>query len=103
MRLHKILVNMKVIHMNVSADTDNFFKEGTVVVAKANSDVELRIVKYYDGIYYCAVEGNPDHKILVYFERELLSQVIIDQPGQFTRIEERPGLSGRGGIEYIRS
>jgi hypothetical protein len=50
---------------------DNIYPVGTLITAKVNSSLPLIIAKYYQRIYYCSVVGNPDHKQLAYFEREL--------------------------------
>jgi hypothetical protein len=51
----------------------NRYKEGETVCAKANPLVELVIRRYVDRIYYCKIKADPDHKELVYFDRELIS------------------------------
>lgn len=50
---------------------DNIYPEGALVFAKANPSSQLRIMKYYQRIYYCALVGGDTSKPLVYFEREL--------------------------------
>ncbi len=52
--------------------TDNVYEEGTVITAKVDPNLRLIITRYYQRIYYCAVEGEPDRKKLAYFERELI-------------------------------
>jgi len=70
--------------MTINDNTDNIYKEGTVICAKENPGLQLIITKYFQRIYYCAVIGEPKHKILAYFERELLaplySYLRIDKP-----------------------
>lgn len=56
-----------------STSNDNHFKEGTLITAKAYPDEKLKIMRYYQRIYYCARVDNPDLKQLVYFERELIA------------------------------
>ena len=51
---------------------DNIYKAGTLIAAKANPELALVIRHYYQRIYYCEVVGEPDHKHLAYFERELI-------------------------------
>lgn len=51
---------------------ENKFKEGEVVRAKVNPNQNLIVRRYVDRIYYCKIQENPDHKDLVFFERELL-------------------------------
>ena len=53
-------------------NNDNLYKEGALVVAKMYPEVRLRIVRYYQRIYYCSVVGDETRKHLVYFERELV-------------------------------
>ncbi len=55
-----------------STNTDNLYKEGTLITAKAYPDEKLTIMRYYHRIYYCSRIDNPDLKQLVYFERELI-------------------------------
>lgn len=49
---------------------ENKYKEGTIVYAKANPSLKLKIRRYVHRIYYCRVQEDPE-KELVYFEREL--------------------------------
>ncbi len=51
---------------------ENKYKEGETVVAKVTPDVKLKIRRYLQRIYYCRVEGKPEEKEQVYFERELM-------------------------------
>jgi len=55
---------------------DNIYKAGTLIVAKVNPLLKLKIERYHKRIYYCSVVGAPQHKHLVYFERELVAPVI---------------------------
>ena len=66
----------------------NVYQEGTTISAKGNPDVKLIIMKYYQGIYYCAVVGKPELKQLAYFERELIPPVEQEQQ-QFTRVTKK--------------
>jgi hypothetical protein len=50
---------------------DNIYKEGSFITAKVAPDRPLVINRYYKRIYYCRPAGDPSHKSLVYFEREL--------------------------------
>ena len=56
-----------------STSTDNLFKVGDLISAKAYPDEKLKIMRYYQRIYYCARVDYPDRKQLVYFERELIT------------------------------
>ena len=58
--------------MSLRTNADNIYKEGTVITAKVDPGRKLIIKKYYQRIYYCAVVSDPEHKHLVYFERELI-------------------------------
>jgi hypothetical protein len=57
--------------MSFRTNTDNSFKEGAFVVAKANPAIKLVVNKYYQRIYYCSAVETPAEKQLAYFEREL--------------------------------
>lgn len=61
---------------STSTSTDNLYKEGSFIIAKADPGIKLKIMRYYQRIYYCARVDNPDLKQLVYFERELIPPVI---------------------------
>lgn len=43
-----------------------------MISAKADPALQLKIMKYYQRIYYCAVADDASRKHLVYFERELI-------------------------------
>jgi len=58
--------------MSYRTNTDNIYKEGTFITAKADPELKLVIIKYLQRIYYCAVVSDPSRKHLVYFERELI-------------------------------
>ena len=58
--------------MSYTTNTDNIYNEGTLIAAKAHPSQQLRIMRYYQRIYYCAVVGDETSKQLVYFERELV-------------------------------
>ena len=51
---------------------DNKFKIGATIYAKVNAQQKLIISDYKDRIYYCSIDGEPNKKQLVYFERELI-------------------------------
>jgi hypothetical protein len=57
--------------MSYQTNTDNIYAEGTIVTAKENPSLPLKIIRYYHRIYYCSVVGDESRKRLVYFEREL--------------------------------
>jgi hypothetical protein len=58
--------------MSYKSNTDNIYPEGTLITAKADPSVQLRIVKYYQRTYYCTVVGEEGKKQLAYFEKELI-------------------------------
>ena len=58
--------------MSYRTNSDNAYAEGTLITAKANPSLQLKITKYYQRMYYCAVVGDESSKPLVYFERELV-------------------------------
>ncbi len=47
------------------------YAAGTVVYALVEPDLKLVIRRYIDRIYYCRIPSKPEHKELVYFEREI--------------------------------
>jgi hypothetical protein len=51
---------------------DNIYKAGTIVTAKVDPLVKLKIERYYQRIYYCSVVDYPQQKHFAYFERELV-------------------------------
>ena len=58
--------------MSYRTNSDNIYAEGTPITAKEHPALNLKIMKYYQRIYYCAVVGDEDRKQLAYFERELV-------------------------------
>jgi hypothetical protein len=52
---------------------ENKYATGAIVVAKVNPERKLIVRRYVDRIYFCTVQGDPSHKDLAYFERELLA------------------------------
>ena len=65
--------------MSYKTNTDNIYKEGTLITAKTNPGLKLRIMKYYQRIYYCAVVGDAARKHLTYFENDLIPPAVLDQ------------------------
>jgi len=61
--------------MSYRNNTDNIYKEGTVITAKVNPGVKLFIANYYQRLYYCTIIGDAEKKQQVYFERELVPPV----------------------------
>lgn len=61
--------------MSYRTNSDNIYPEGILISAKENPSLSLKIMKYYQRIYYCAVVGEETRKQLAYFERELIPPV----------------------------
>lgn len=59
--------------MNYHTNSDNIYPEGILITAIENPGLQLRIMKYYQRIYYCAIVNDPAQKQRVYFERELIA------------------------------
>jgi hypothetical protein len=53
--------------------TENKYAEGSAVYALAAPGIQLTVRRYVERVYYCTIANDPDHKDLVYFERELMS------------------------------
>jgi len=47
------------------------YAAGTEVYALVDPNLKLVIRRYIDRVYYCRIPGKPEHKELVYFEREI--------------------------------
>ncbi len=58
--------------MSQQASSDNIYPVGSLITALENPALQLKIVKYYQRIYYCEVDGNQSLKQLAYYERELM-------------------------------
>jgi hypothetical protein len=54
-------------------NNDNIYPIGTKIVAKQDPTTPLLIQQYCQRIYYCQIEGQPERKLLAYFERELIA------------------------------
>jgi hypothetical protein len=55
---------------------ENIYKEGTFIYAKVDPERKLIINRYLKRIYYCEAVNDPAHKMLVYFERELIPPAV---------------------------
>ena len=53
------------------------FKAGDVVYSKVNPAQKLVVRRFVDSIYYCKVQNDPNHKELVFFERELMADFAL--------------------------
>jgi hypothetical protein len=58
--------------MSYKTNSDNIYPEGSLLAAKVNPSVKLRVARYYQRIYYCTIVEDENRKQLVYFERELM-------------------------------
>lgn len=51
---------------------ENLYAAGSFITAKEDPGRKLIINRYYKRIYYCYVADDPSHRLLPYFERELI-------------------------------
>jgi hypothetical protein len=58
--------------MSYKTNSDNIYKAGTIIRAKAKPELELIITRYFQRTYYCSVVGDAARQQLTYFERELI-------------------------------
>jgi hypothetical protein len=58
--------------MKTPINDDNRYKQGTIISARIDPTIQLRILEYKERIYYCDRVDQLDKTILAYFERELL-------------------------------
>ena len=65
----------------------NKYNPGDVVYAKVNPSLKLVIRRYIDQIYFCKVQEDPERKELVYFERELVEDPVIEEINRRKRTE----------------
>ncbi len=54
---------------------DNIYSPGTFITAQNDPNCLLVINRYLDRIYYCEAVNDPTHKLLAFFERELIPPV----------------------------
>jgi hypothetical protein len=55
---------------------DNIYLAGTFITAKSDPNSTLIINRYLNRIYYCEAVNDPTHKLLAFFERELIPPVV---------------------------
>jgi hypothetical protein len=55
---------------------DTRYKDGTHITAQNDPNCTLIINRYLDRIYYCEAVNDPEHRLLAYFERELIAPPI---------------------------
>ena len=65
----------------------NKYNPGDVVYAKVNPSLKLVIRRYIDQIYFCKVQEDPERKELVYFERELVEDPVLEEINKKKRRE----------------
>ncbi len=65
----------------------NKYNPGDVVYAKINPSLKLVIRRYIDQIYFCKVQEDPERKELVYFERELVEDPVLEEINRKKRTE----------------
>lgn len=58
--------------MSYTLNSDNIYAVGTLISAKVNPSLKLKIMNYRQRIYYCAVISDEDGKQFAYYERELV-------------------------------
>lgn len=54
---------------------ENIYSEGTLITARKAPEDILIINRYLKRIYYCVPVNDPTHKVLAYYERELIPPV----------------------------
>jgi hypothetical protein len=57
----------------------NKYNPGDVVYAKIDPTLKLVVRRYIDQIYFCKVQEDPERKELVYFERELVEDPVLEE------------------------
>jgi hypothetical protein len=56
----------------------NKYNAGDIVSAKVNPTLKLIIRRYVDQVYYCKIQEYPKRDELVYFERELVEDPLLE-------------------------
>jgi hypothetical protein len=56
----------------------NKYNAGDIVSAKVNPTLKLIIRRYIDQVYYCKIQEYPERDELVYFERELVEDPLLE-------------------------
>lgn len=62
--------------MSERTEDDNLYGTGTIITAKVDPLLKLKIERYYQRIYYCSVVDEPARKHYAYFERELIPPAV---------------------------
>jgi hypothetical protein len=63
----------------------NKYNAGDIVCAKVNPTLKLIIRRYVGQIYYCKIQEDPERKELVYFERELVEDPLLEAENKKAR------------------
>ena len=56
----------------------NKYNEGDIISATVNPSLKLIIRRYIDQVYYCRMLDDPEGKELVYYEREIVEDSILE-------------------------
>ena len=63
----------------------NKYNAGDIVYAKVNPTLKLIIRRYVDQVYYCKIQEDPEKDELVYFERELVEDPLLEAKNKKAR------------------
>jgi hypothetical protein len=63
----------------------NKYNAGDIVSAKVNPTLKLIIRRYIDQVYYCKIQEYPERDELVYFERELVEDPLLEAENKKAR------------------
>jgi hypothetical protein len=63
----------------------NKYNPGDMVYAKVDPTLKLIIRRYVDQIYFCKIQEDPNRKELVYFERELVENLALEEKNKNKR------------------
>ena len=63
----------------------NKYNAGDIVYAKVNPTLKLIIRRYVDQVYYCKIQEDPEKDELVYFERELVEDPLLEAKNKKNR------------------
>lgn len=59
-------------HLEITETASPLYSPGTVVYAKENPAIELAILYYARGIYYCAIVGDAKYNNMPFLECQLV-------------------------------
>jgi hypothetical protein len=82
---HLYILLSKHTYMKPAPDSKNsevaapLYPPGTVVYAKADPEIELSVLRYSRGVYYCATIGNAQNNNLPFLECQLQA----DEPREY--------------------